>query len=313
MELRKDYLLDRWVIISEQRGARPREFKKEPVKAVPGQICYFCPGNEHLTPPEISRLGNPWKLRVFPNKFPAVQEEGSSNIRTDNTYFTFSQPFGRHEVIAETPDHDKQLWDLSLGDLNDLLGLFTARMEVLAALPKTEYVVLFKNHGKEAGTSLVHSHSQMLTLNFVPTLVQAEADAAKRFGRCPYCEIIGIEKGSHRRCFENEHFVAFTPYASRFNFEIWIFPKAHVTQFTGLDDQQRKALADILQRVLFKLREMEVPFNLFYHISPKGEDLHFHIEVCPRISTLAGFEYCTDATINSVSPETAAKFYRNEL
>ncbi|MFH1408878.1 MAG: DUF4931 domain-containing protein [Nanoarchaeota archaeon] len=313
MELRKDYLLDRWVIVSEVRAKRPRDFKKKAVKANEENICFFCPGHEHLTPPEIMRVGGrKWRFRVFPNKFPAVSEEGWPHIKTDNTYFTFGAAYGRHEVIVETSDHDQQLWDLTGDDISELFRIYDLRIQALSRLQHTEYVALFKNHGKEGGTSLIHSHTQLLSINMVPIVVQHKLEATLRHGHCPYCEIIHVEKNSYRRCFENDDFVAFTPYASRFNFEIWVFPKKHLSALNQLMPAQRSSLGDIMQKILAKLKSINASYNYFLHYAPQGKDLHFHIEVTPRLATWAGFEYCTGITINSVSPEEAAKFYRGE-
>jgi len=313
MELRKDYILDRWVFLASDRRKRPREFKYEEKKEEE-KICYFCPGNEHLTPPEIGRIGKKkWKIRWFPNKFPAVERQGNFSIKTDNNYFTFSDAYGIHEVIAETPDHKKQMWDLSKEEIKEVLVVYKQRIMELGRLGHIKYVLIFKNHGKEAGTSLVHSHTQVAAINIVPALVKEEADACKKYNKCPYCDIINIEKNSYRRCFENHAMVAFAPYASRFNFEIWLFPKRHVKSITELSDNETSDLAEIFQNILLKLKKLNAPYNFFLHYAPEEEDLHFHIEVTPRLAIWAGFEFSSNAVINSVTPEDAAKFYREEI
>jgi UDPglucose--hexose-1-phosphate uridylyltransferase len=313
MELRKDYILDRWVFLASARKKRPREFKKAEKKAEE-KICYFCPGNEHLTPPEIGRIGKKkWKIRWFPNKFPAVEQKGNPIIKTDNTFFTFSDAYGKHEVIAETPDHKKQMWDLSKEHLKEILDVYKQRIIELSKLEHIKYVIVFKNHGREGGTSLVHTHTQIAAVNILPTAVEDEVKASKKYSKCPYCDIIKIEKDSHRRCFENNSIVAFAPYASRFNFEVWIFPKRHVKNITELNDKETADLAEVLKNVLIKLKKLNASYNFFLHYAPPGEDLHFHIEVTPRFATWAGFELASDAIINSVLPEDVAKFYRGEI
>ena len=312
MELRKDYILDRWVFLASERKIRPREFKTD-AKEQKAQICYFCPGNEHLTPPESGRIGKEkWKIRWFPNKFPAMALEGNPIVKTDNKYFTFSDSYGKHEVIAETRDHDKQLWDLPEEDIREILEVYNNRIQELSRIPNVKYVLVFKNHGEEAGTSLIHSHTQVAAVNIMPVLIQEEVAASKRYNSCPYCEIISVEKQSYRRCFENDSFVAFTPYASRFNYEIWIFPKRHLRALNELTKEELDDCADILTKVVRKLKELNVSYNYYLHYSPENEDLHFHIEVAPRIATWAGFELGSEAVINSVSPEDAARFYRGE-
>ncbi len=313
MELRKDYILERWVYLATDRKKRPKEFRKEEQKQ-DSAVCFFCPGNEHLTPPEIGRIeeNSRWKIRWFPNKFPAVKQEGNPNIWTDNTFFTYSAGYGKHEVIAETPDHEKQLWDLPKEHLKQVLGVYKQRIDDISREPGVRYVLVFKNHGREGGTSLVHTHTQVTGINLVPPLVKEEVEASARFENCPYCSIIETERKSLRRCFENRTFLAFSPYASRFNFEIWIFPKRHVTTMAELNENELDDLADMMRSILTKLKELNAPYNFFLHYAPQGKDLHMHIEVTPRFATWAGFELASDAIINSVSPEDAARFYRGE-
>jgi UDPglucose--hexose-1-phosphate uridylyltransferase len=312
MEFRKDYILDRYVIVSTVRAKRPHEFKQEIKIEKEKGPCYFCPGNEKLTPPEIGRIGtkNKWRMRWFANKFSAVEEKGNPEFQTDNSFFTYAQPYGRHEIIVETPNHKKQLWDLNEKQLKQLLEVYSSRITELSSVPNIKYVCLFKNHGKEGGTSLLHSHSQIIAYNKIPKLIQDEVDISNLYQGCPYCQILNIEKTSDRRCFENENFVAFTPYASRFHFEIWIFPKEHINNITEMDDIKLEDLASILKQILKKLKGLNAPYNIQFHYSPEGEDLHFHIEVCPRLAVWAGFELLTNDTINSLPPEDAAKYYR---
>ncbi len=317
MELRKDYLLDRWVIISEGRGKRPKEFVKEDLPEK-DDTCYFCSGNEKLTPPEIDRFekDGKWKIRVFPNKFPATSQEGISEIKTDNSFFTFSNPYGKHEVVAEMPEHNRQIFDLNKNELLELFKIYSLRFTELSKDATSKYVLIFKNHGKEAGTSLKHSHTQIISMNFMPSLIKSEIQASidwkAKNGICPYCQILNIEKGSFRKCFENLNFVAFTPYASRYNYEIWLFSKKHCKSIDEFNIDELKDLTHIFKLIMDKLKELNCSFNFYLHNSPKGEDLHFHMEFTPRIATWAGFEIGSDAIINSISPEEAAKFYRGE-
>lgn len=312
MELRKDYILDKWVYLATDRGKRPREFKQKEVKEKK-KICFFCPGNENLTPPEIGRIGSKkWELRWFPNKFPAVKIEGDPYIQTRNKFFTFSAGYGKHEVLVETNDHEKQLWDLPKERVKQVFEIYNQRIKDLSSLEGIKYVIVFKNHGRAAGTSLVHSHTQIAAVGIVPQKIIEKVEAVKAYDHCPYCDIINVEKGSDRRCFENETMVAFTPYASQFNFEIWVFPKRHVKGLSELKDNEFSDLADVMQKILVKLKGLNVSYNYYLQYAPGKDDLHFHIEVIPRIANWAGFEFCSDAIINSVLPEKAAKFYRGE-
>ena len=308
-ELRKDYILDRWIVISTGRSKRPKQFKK--VEAEHVKLDFFAPGNENMTPPEIGRIGteNKWQMRWFDNKFPALEPEGQVDIKTDNKYFTFSANYGHHEVLVETPRLDKQLSDLTVKQIETLLKVYCERIDDLSSKPNIKYVCVFKNHGRKGGTSIVHSHSQITALNHIPKEIREEVKACKKYDNCPYCEIIEVEKQSDRRCYENDDFVAFTPYASRFNYEIWVFPKQHVKT---LKETNLPSLAEIMKKILKKIKNLGADYNYYLHYAPKGEDLHFHIEVIPRIATWAGFEFGSGETINSVSPEDAAKYYRGE-
>jgi UDPglucose--hexose-1-phosphate uridylyltransferase len=320
MELRKDYVLDRYVIISEIRGLRPVFLRKEAhMDRVTDDrsSCLFCPGHEYLTPNEKGKLGDPWNIRWFDNKYPAVEPVGKQYIQTDNGYFTFSDAYGYHEVIVETNNHDKQLFDFSDAEIKNLLLVYKNRIEDLSNKDYIKYVLIFKNHGPNAGTSLIHSHSQVLAINHIPKLVREELSAAANHTTCPYCGIVAAEKGSLRRCFENNSFLAFTPYASRFNYEIWIFPKKHYLSLTQLNDGELLELATIMRQVLSRLKILDCSYNYFIHNTPKElmghpRALHFHIEITPRIDTWGGVENGIETFINKVSPETAAKFYRGE-
>lgn len=312
MELRKDYILDRWVIISEGRDKRPKEFFKQNIQEQ--DVCAFCPGNEALTPLEIGRMGSPnWQIRWFENKYSFVKKEGNSMIETHNTFYTFSNPYGYHEIIVETPDHKKQLADLTPDEITNVFRAYCNRINELSKRPEVMYVQVFKNHGREAGTSLVHSHSQVVAYNILPTMIFQELNASKKFESCPYCKIIQNEKNSHRRIFENEHFASFAPYASRFNYEAWIFPKEHIKSITDMSEAQLYNLAQLLKKILVKISELGMPYNYFLHNAPNDDNLHFHIEICPRKAIWGGFELATETIVNSVPPEYAASYYRGEI
>lgn len=305
-ELRKDYILDRYVIIAAERGKRPHEV--DSAKASAGKTCYFCPGNESMTPPEIMRKGD-WQIRVFDNKFPAVKLEGKPGLDTHNDFYTFADAVGKHEVVVETPEHDKQLWDLSEKQIAQVIEVYVERFKEISQLPGIKYVSVFKNNGAEAGCSIAHSHSQIIAYNILPTIIKQKVRAASKYEFCPYCEIMIREEDSDRRIYSDDDVVSFTPYASRFAYEAWIFPRKHITGMDQLEAKDIKGIARALHRVLAKLKTLNAPYNFFFHYD---EDLHLHLQVLPRFSTVkwAGFELSTETIINPVSPEIAAEFYR---
>ena len=313
--LRKDYILERWVYYATERKDRRREFKEEEVKDISSsKTCFFCPGNEHSTPPEIGRVEykNSWKIRWFPNKFPVVELKGNAGIKTSNKFLKEGKNYGNHEVIAETRDHKKQLADLSIEHIKEIFEVYKLRITALTKLKGIKYVTIFKNKGPQAGTSLVHSHTQVASLPLIPDDVMNEVKAVKKFRNCPYCNIIKLESKSKRKIIENKSMIAFAPYASRFNFEVWIFPKRHVKSITSMRDNELYDMASTLKKILIKLKKLNASYNFFLHYAPAGYDLHFHIEVMPRFAKWGGFELSTGATINSVMPEDAAKFYRSK-
>ncbi len=308
--IRKDYLLDRWVYYATERRKRPHEFRKVEVNEE-AKICFFCPGNEHLTPPEIGRIGHKkkWRMRWFLNKFPAVEKKATPNFKSKK-FFSEANSYGVHEIIVETQNHKSQLADLPADYVKELLEVCRLRIKELGRLKGIKYVEVFKNQGRDAGTSLIHSHTQVTALPQVPSLVMEEAEAAKKYGKCPYCEIVRLESKSKRKIFETKNVVAFAPFASRFNYEAWVFVKRHKATMEELKNDEYRDLALVLKRLLAKLKIINASYNFFIHYSPEKEDLHFHIEVAPRMATWGGFELSTNAVINSVLPEDAAKFYR---
>lgn len=300
-QIRKDYLLDRYVIVAENRGARPHDFVQQSPPSEKGKTCFFCPGNEHLTPPETGRIGTAkkWLVRSFYNKFAAVSKD-------------FPEARGSHEVLVETPSHTKQLGQVSERQIGLTLLLCQKRVSALCKDPKIKYVLVFKNQGPKAGTSLLHSHSQIIATEFVPSSVEEELRAYKKEKSCPFCAIARREAKSERRIFEDRHFIAFAPYASRSAFEVWVMPKRHVKCITGLTAAERSSLAKMIKRLLARLKSLfKYPqFNYYFHIAPKGEDFHFHMELLPRLTIWAGFELGSGMYINPVSPENAAGMLR---
>ena len=308
--IRKDYLLDRWVYYATERKKRPRELKSVEVKSS-AKTCVFCPSNENMTPKEIGRVEykNSWKMRWFLNKFSAVDRKGKPFLKSKK-FFSEGNSYGIHEIIVETPHHKSQLADLPVKDIKELLEVCNFRIKELGKVNGIKYVQVFKNHGKDAGTSLVHSHSQVMALSQIPSLVMEKINAIRKHKVCPYCQIIKLESKSKRKILETKNVVAFAPFASRFNYEAWIFTKQHKRTMEELNEAEYSDIALALKKILVKLKKVSASYNFFIHYSPAKENLHFHIEITPRTATWGGFELSTDAIINSVMPEDAAKFYR---
>jgi len=313
LELRKDYLLDRWVIISEKRAKRPREFHRKREKKH-DKNCVFCRGNENLTPKETYRVeeNGEWIIRCFKNKFPAVRKIRIK--KSEKRFFVKKSAYGYHEVIVDSPYHNKQLDDLPEEHIKKLLEVFINRIKELSKDKKIQYVAVFKNHERDAGTSIIHSHCQIIAYNHKPSYLIEKVKAVARFKRkykkCPYCEILKKEAESERRCYITKTCVSFAPFASRYSYEIAILPKRHVHSIVELNEEELRDMAFIIKRVLVKLRKINAPYNLYLHNAPDHKDLHFQLKINPRLNIFGGFELETRTVINPVSPEEAARFYR---
>ncbi len=331
-ELRKDPVLGRWVIISTERAKRPKDFKFEPEqKKINPSECPFCPGNEYATPPEIFAIRNEetqpnspgWSLRVIPNKFPALRIEGELNRKGEGIYDKMNG-IGAHEVIIETNQHQYDLADLSVDSVYNLVNTYQKRILDLKKDPRLRYVMIFKNFGAIAGASLEHSHSQLIATPIIPKRVIEEMDGAKRYfeyrDRCIFCDIIAQEtKTSKRMVSENNNFIAICPFAPRFPFEIWILPRHHISNFEDTDDASLYDFAFILKDCLVRLKKAlnTPPYNFIIHTTPitlKGiEFYHYHIEIIPVLTRIAGFEWGTGFYINPTAPEESASYLKNVM
>ncbi|GAB4390806.1 MAG: galactose-1-phosphate uridylyltransferase [Thermodesulfovibrionales bacterium] len=325
-ELRKDPVLGRWVIISVERGKRPTDFVL-PFQRKKGGFCPFCPGNEYTTPPELmafrkdgSQPNKPgWTLRVMSNKFPALEREGALNKKGEGI-FDKMNGVGAHEVVVETPEHSLTLSTISPQAFEEVLWAYHARLTELKKDPRIRYVLIFKNEGDSAGASLEHSHTQLIALPIVPRTVKDEIQGAKNHyehrERCLFCDIIHQELDDGRRVIsENEDYIALAPYAPRAPFETWVLPKNHESAF-GPRGDSFKGLAEIFQKVLKQIdRLLDMPaYNFMLHISPfnneQNEYYHWHIELMPKLTKIAGFEWGSGFYINPTPPEEAAKYMR---
>jgi UDPglucose--hexose-1-phosphate uridylyltransferase len=308
-EYRRDPVTGRWVVVAPERSLRPMSLAgaQPPHRANgEGRPCPFCPGQEHDTPHEVYALreagtapdARGWRLRVVPNKFPAVR--------------VHSPAYGVHEVVIETPDHVSNPTALSDEQFRDVLCAYRERLLAHAADPRLAYAMVFKNVGAEAGASLGHSHSQIVGTPFVPDLIATELAGAKAYhdehGRCVFCDL--HRDAGERVVAESEHFVAFAPFAPRFAYELWVIPKEHASRYESLTDALE--LAQLLKRVLRSLDAVlaEPAYNLYLHAaplrSPELPHFHWHIEIMPRISRPAGFEWGAGCFVIDTSPERAA-------
>ncbi len=338
-QYRFDLLQKRWVIIAGGRGKRPDDFtsRKEPTPE--NGFCPFCPGGEGKTPREIAAVrekgssadGPGWKIRVVANKFPALRIEGEANREADGIYDRMNG-IGAHEVFIESPRHDSTIAERTVEDVAQLLQVFRGRLQDLMNDTRLKYILVFKNHGAAAGATLAHPHSQLIATTVTPRTIALELNACREHHmvkeRCLICDIIKHEISERDRLIGvDERFVAFCPYASRFPFEAFIAPRFHQHDFALATDGDLRGLAASLREVLARLKRGldDPPYNFVLHTAPNArvepkrahqwetlaQDFHWHMEILPRLTRVAGFEWGSGFYINPTEPEEAARFLRS--
>jgi UDPglucose--hexose-1-phosphate uridylyltransferase len=332
-ELRTDWLTGRSVIVAENRAQRPNEFAIGPASGGvhtgnSAVTCPFCAGNEHLTPPSVyeqSGGDGRWQIRVVPNKYPALAHDGTSASTTvcqRSLWADSSGATGAHEVIVESPNHVDRMSALSVEELRKVLEAYAARLSHWQQHGRFKYGLLFKNQGAAAGASLVHVHSQLVALTEAPPPVQREQiraqTAVHKSGRCPYCQLIDLERSAGERVvIEGNGFIAFCPFASLQPFEAWVMPSDHRAAFEqSAGEGTMPALAGVLQAVVRKV-ESQLPtaaYNWWIRTAPwhvnDDRSSHWRLELLPRVSPLAGLELAAGVHINPLSPEEAARRLR---
>lgn len=325
-EIRFNRITGDWVIIATERAKRPEDFVRQKAKReVPSYVptCPFCPGNEDKTPPETFRLpglDRRWAVRAVRNKFSALTPEGEVSRQGIGVKRSVAG-VGLHEVIVEAPEHHLATALLPIAQVERILRAYQHRFLAFYGDPRIEHVIIFKNHGESAGTSLEHPHSQIVGTPVVPGQVRARIQEASRnyddFGECLYCWYLREELGEGVRIIkEDELFVAFVPYAALSPFHLWIFPKRHAACFGDITDAELSGLAPMLKEILLKIYKGLKNPDLNYVIrslSPQeGPTKYFHwyVSIVVRLSTVAGFELGTGMFINTASPEQSAQFLR---
>ncbi|MGB9892883.1 MAG: galactose-1-phosphate uridylyltransferase [Candidatus Saccharicenans sp.] len=341
-ELRKDIVTGRWVIISTERSKRPDDFrpsKPEEPRKESLTFCPFCPGNESKTPPEVFSIRDDhswpdqpgWKIRVVPNKFPALQPGPPPPKKVRGVYH-WMEGIGVHEVIIETPEHNQEMSELPLEHLAQVIQIYRSRTIHIEESYHHQYVQIFKNKGKEAGASISHPHSQLIATPIVPKRIKEEIYGAERlfrnqFRECIFCRMLKEELTSKERLiYQNERFVILAPFASRFPFEMAILPLRHSAFFRDITDEDSLSLAEAIKQALnrLKIQLSDPAFNLVFHQAPNpqvsekawpGIDFyyHWHLELMPILTKVAGFELGTGFYINPVPPEVAAEYLRKNL
>jgi len=325
-ELRYNIIGRDWVIVATERAKRPRDFiKKKKEEAVVPEYkdnCPFCPGNESQTPQETFRLGdkNIWKVRSVYNLYGALSAN-EKMARDNNGMYISMNGFGNHEVIIEHPRHNISIALMSEEEVENIIRAYRDRYLSIQDIQGIEAIVIFKNHGPSAGTSLEHPHSQLIATPIVPPQIRGRIEQAAGYfdltGNCVFCQTLKEElKAKQRIVFETDKFVSFVPYAGVAPFVTWIFPRRHMASFAEISDGEIGDLAGNLRRTLQKLYYgLQNPdFNYTIRSIPVKENgaeyFHWYIGIIPRLSQPAGFELGSGMFINTSLAEEAAEFLR---
>lgn len=290
-------------------------------------------GNETMTPPEVLALGRDsglpdtpgWRIRVVPNKYPAVELQGEPGAGegAEGGIFRAMTGYGVHEVLVETPEHNRHPGALEQQQMELVVESIYRRCLALSREPNLQYIQVYRNHGREAGASIEHPHSQLIALPFVPPLIKGELQHSRDYyeesGGCPYCHTLAEELAyGGRMVTENRFFSAYIPYVARLPFETWIIPNQHQSSFLELNGGQLPALASIMGTVLGRLAEVlrDPPYNLYLHGAPLRSPglpyYHWHLVIVPRLATGAGFEMGSGVYINITVPEESARYLREK-
>jgi UDPglucose--hexose-1-phosphate uridylyltransferase len=335
-EVRKDYLLNRWVVIAQERKKRPVDFIKNKLTEKQG-VCPFCPDNEHMTPPAVltylvsdrglkkvkdgyNLCHKNWTVRVVPNAYPAFSPPDEKTLLTETA--VLKNAVGHHEVVIESPCHDEHPGTARVSQLVHVINAYLDRLTAFSRKSYVKHVTIFRNHGREAGASLSHAHSQLIATPFIPRILVEELAASKSFwaqnNECLLCDVLKKENDGPRFIWENPSFVVFAPWASVNPFEFWVLPKRHQSNMLAMSGREIQDLAEVMRVCLGALRSLlnDPPYNFGFHtlLKDDAEDCyHWHLEVYPRLTIWAGFEKSTGMFINTVSPEDGAKELRKAI
>jgi UDPglucose--hexose-1-phosphate uridylyltransferase len=325
-EIRQNKATKEWVIYAPARSRRPKDFqrpkKESEASPVQDKQCPFCPGNEHMLPDIVLELPDrhapPWQTRVVSNKFPALTPEGDISRHSRGIYLAM-QGYGRHEVVIESPRHDLNLAKMPLEEVSTVIETYHRRYVDLMTDHGNMMAIIFRNHGPQAGTSLEHPHSQIVVTGMVPRHIRWREEAAQNYfdewGSCVFCDILHFEIQEQRRVIlENESYLAFVPFAAEVPFEIWIVPKRHRADFGNVSDQEKEDLAPVLRDCLARLHtklnnpDYNYVVNTAARYRADEPQLHWYLQIRPRLTTRAGFEIGSGISINPSIPEDDADF-----
>ena len=325
-EIRQNKVTKQWVIYAPARRKRPIDFqerhKERKQLPVLDKACPFCPGNEHMLSSIVMEMSHQeqkcWQTRVILNKFPALTPDGDTSRFTQGIYLTMPG-YGQHEVIIESPEHNRDIAQMSIAEVEMIVETYHQRYVALMKTHKNLMALIFRNHGPQAGASQNHPHSQIIVTGIIPHHIRLREEEAQRYfdewGRCVYCDMIEFEQQDRQRVvLENQSFLAFIPFAAEVPFEVWIMPKKHQADFGQISNAEKSDLAGVLYEILARLytKLQDPDYNYVINTAAQCKacepQLHWYLQIRPRLTTQAGFEIGSGMTINPSIPEEDAKF-----
>jgi len=338
-ELRRDPIIGRWVIIATERAKRPSDFVIPPTSASPAKAkdCPFCEGHESMTPPEVFALRESntkpnkpgWSIRVVPS-ISGFLDTKSDLDRHGKGVYDLMNGIGAHEIVIMTPEHGIDGRKLLDKQLESIVEVVVQRMKELRKDSRFKHALIFQNHGLVAGGSkLGHLHLQLISTPVTPKRVKEELAGAKRYfdykDRCVFCDMIKQEIKEDKRVISSrDGFLAINPFCSRFPFETWILPEKHSCDFDTMEKPDMLGLGNMFKEVFYRMFKTlgDFPYNAILHTAPFRRsrkkaywetiesDFHWHVEIMPRLTRIAGFEWGSGFYINSMPPEEACKFLK---
>lgn len=328
-EIRQNIATKEWVILSTERAKRPNAFVESAQHPMTSELpphdpgCPFCPGNEERDL-EVASLPSPdhWQTRIVRNRYPALLEDGELTQSLQGMH-RWINGVGYHDVVVDHPQHNTTLALMAPHEVQAALETMQYRGRIISADPQIQQIIYFKNHGRRAGASLSHPHTQIIALPMVPTdVVRRMREARHHFeetGGCVFCRITADELEARSRIVvESTHFIAFTLYAALSPFHLWIIPRRHISDFLATSPEETADLGYVLQEVMRRIYRSlrDIDYNLIFRTPPVREAItpyfHWYISVVPRINYIAGFELTTGMAINPTLPEECAAFLREQ-
>jgi len=326
-QLRQNIITGEWVVFAPERAKRPTDYITVTTERKQKKDdCPFCVDSKKSEYDKRLKEYDTNFTYTLPNKFPAFVERpelySPKIYNIEDEFYKMKLALGGHDVVV-VKDHDQALNKFTPAIWEDLIGVFKKRYKYFGKIPNVEYIMPIYNHGPEAAASIEHPHAQIFASAIVPNIVAREVRHTAQYysenKKCAFCDLIEHEKEQNTRIlFENSDFIAFTFYAARFPFEVWILPKRHKAYFDEITPQEIVSLAKICNQVFTRFDETlnDPPLNFFIHSGPvaeKYDDLsyyHWHLEIAPRLAIYGGYELGSGMVIDIITPEAAADYLR---